>query len=229
MEKANAAASHTGHSSPGSWRRLPRPWRRLQPEPGASVRASPTQLRREKESLWDQTQVCSIPLPPNACAGSILEAQVSLKILLWIKPLNPSDKDHPFTVVYRVLFDLILSYLSLASSPTIFCLTSFTPDTLALFQALVLVVLLATTGPLHLIHLECSSRFLHPVNTYSSLTSQFDDHFLKNTFADHSDKGRLPIISSHHTVYLLFVPLTTYNFTFTWVAIQLVSVFRNGL
>lgn len=153
---------------------------------------------------------------------------MSLKIMLWIKPLNPSDKDHPFTVVYRVLFGLILSYLSLASSPTIFCLTSFTPDTLALFQALVLV-LLATTGPLHLIHLECSSLFLHPVNAYSSLTSQLDDHFLKNTFADHSDKGRLPIMSSHHTVYLLFVPLTTYTFTFTWVAIQLVSVFRNRL
>lgn len=210
VEKANAAASHTGRSSPGSWRKLPRPWRCLQPEPGVSAGASSTQLRREKESLWDQTQVCSIPLPSNACARSILEAQMSLKIMLWIKPLNPSDKDHPFTTVYRVLFGLILSYLSLASSPTIFCLTSFTPDTLALFQALVLVVLLATTGPLHMIHLECSSLFLHPVNAYSSFTSQLHDHFLKSTFADLSDKGKLPILSSHHTVYpsLFHLPRT---------------------
>lgn len=53
-------------------------------------------------------------------------------------------------MIYKVLFGLIIC-LSLASSPTALCLISFTPNILALFQALVLAVLLATTGPLHML------------------------------------------------------------------------------
>lgn len=46
-----------------------------------------------------------------------------------------------------------------ASSSTTLCLTPFISDTLALFQAPVLAVLLATTGPLHMLFAQPRKLF----------------------------------------------------------------------
>lgn len=104
-----------------------------------SARASSTQLGREKEPHWGQTQVWRMPLPPKFCATRILESPLSLKINSWDKTNKLRIKTHPFTMVYKT------------ASLTTLCFTPFTPDTLAFFQALVLAVWLATTGPLHVL------------------------------------------------------------------------------
>lgn len=87
--KAIATAGHTGHSSPGSWWRLPKPWRCLQPEPWVSARARSTQLGREKELCWGQTQGWSTSLPSRFCAIGILETPLSLKTISCNKTNKP--------------------------------------------------------------------------------------------------------------------------------------------
>lgn len=68
----------------------------------------------------------------------------------WDKTIKLRVKTHPFTAIYKVPLVGPLP-LSLASSTTTLFIIPFTPDTLALFQAFVLAVLLATTGPLHML------------------------------------------------------------------------------
>ena len=122
--KAIAGAGHTGHSSPGSWWRLPKPWRCLQPQPWVSARASPTHLGREKKPPWGQTQVWSNPLLPKACATRILETPLSLKIMSSDRTNKLRIRTHPFIMVYK------------ASSSTTLCPALFTPDNTGLVSGL---------------------------------------------------------------------------------------------
>lgn len=128
---ATVAVGHTGHSSPGSWQRLPKPWRFPQPEPWVSARASPTQLGREREPPWGQTQVWSIPLPPKLCATRILESPLFFKIMSG-QNQQTQDKDsslchglQSFIAHGTLLHFLHSRYTGLVSGPCTCCVAGY--------------------------------------------------------------------------------------------------------
>lgn len=101
VEETNAAAGRTGRSNPRSWWKLPKPWICLQPGPWVSARASPTHLRKKKESPGDQTQAGSAPLPLNACATRLPDALTFQDSTVETKPLHSRRETLLFTVMYK--------------------------------------------------------------------------------------------------------------------------------
>lgn len=172
-----------GHSSPGSCGGCQGHGDACSQSPGCQQGPVPLSWGG-KGATWGPDSKFSIPLPAKACDTGSLKSPLSLKIMSWDKTIKLRVKTHPFTANLQGPFGLTLtSFSSLIYNHTLH--RFFTPDTLALLHAFVLAVLLATTGPLHMLfglHLECSCLCLSLISSYLSLTSQLSDHFLKNAF-----------------------------------------------